>query len=111
MLCMAVPSKARDAQNLHVRQDLGWIQRNRVGENDLFNRGVPQPFDGGPAQNPVSRAGKNPFRFLFPERLDRVHQRAGRVDHVVADDDVSSADMTDNVQHLGFVRAPCGVCR
>ena len=109
MLCIAVPKQACDAQYCHVRQDLGFIHRNRVGKNDLFNRRISQSFDGRSAQNSMSCAGENPLGFLFLESHDCIYQRSGSIDHVIADDDVSSAHMADDMQEFRLHSAPCDV--
>ena len=57
--------QACHAKLLHIGQDPALVQRDRVGDDDLINRGFPQTLQRRATQNAMSGAGEYLLCFLF----------------------------------------------
>src|SRR3990170_4543187 len=77
---------------------------DRVGDDDLLERGGADALERRAREDGVDAAREDPARALAGERPDRLDERAGGVDHVVDDHRVAGADVADQVHRHGGVR-------
>src|SRR5512143_2879988 len=73
-------------------------QRDRVGHEDPFEFRAGDPVQGGPGQDGMGAGAEDPLGAFLLQGLGAQGQGAGRVDHVVVDDDVPAGDVADDVQ-------------
>src|SRR6266545_2040355 len=82
----------------------GGPERDRVRDDDLLDRALRDPLDGRAGEDRVRRVRVDLGRALVHQRVRRLRQGAGRVDHVVEEHRDLALHLADDVHDLGDVR-------
>lgn len=100
----------RDREHLDTGNALLFGERDRIGDDQLFDAGLLQPLNGRAGENAVRCAGVNLTRASRAQRFGAVHQRAGSIHNVIREKGAFAFYISDDVDDFTLVRlgAPLG---